>query len=68
MVVAHRLLKNGIDSREYILMTQGFLSQAFDGTENYSLSWTEHNEEIDIIGKVACHFTLLDSKQLPSPQ
>ena len=63
VVLAHRLLKNTIDSHEYILMTQGFLAQTTDGKESYDLVWVEHSQEIDNIGNVAYQFTLLNSKQ-----
>jgi hypothetical protein len=64
VIIAHRLLKNKIDSHEYILMTNGFLSNAEDGGENYNLIWNQHNEEFDSIGVIACHFALLNSDLL----
>ena len=68
MIVAHRLLKNGIDSNEYLLMTEKLLEHA-DTLEADEMKWTSSSEEYASIGKVDYRFTLLSEarKKCPEP-
>jgi hypothetical protein len=68
MIVAHRLLKNRIDSNEYLLMTEK-LVQAVGPLEQTEMDWARSSEEYASIGKVDYRFTLLNEakKNVPEP-
>jgi hypothetical protein len=68
MIVAHRLLKNSINSNEYLLMTEK-LMHAIGSLENTQMEWVNSSEEYASIGKVEYRFTLLDQlkKNVPDP-
>lgn len=60
MIIAHRLLKNEIDSSEYILASAGYLKEA--GTRPVGeLTWQEHSNSYAGIGEVKYEFALLAS-------
>jgi hypothetical protein len=67
MVIAHRLLKNNIDSHEYILVTKNYLNNIADADDMIELSWTSSKEAYDSIGDVEFNFAKLDTvkKSLP---
>lgn len=69
MIVAHRLLKNGIDSNEYLLLSEKLLQQLTDSAEAPAMEWTPAWEEYAAIGKVDYRFALLQEarKQVPQP-
>lgn len=70
MIVAHRLLKNSIDSHEYLLMSEKLLKQVNDSAETADMVWGSAFEEYASIGKVGYHFALLNEarKNVPAPQ
>ncbi len=69
MIVAHRLLKNGINNNEYLLLTEKLLTQSQDSPEVSGLEWASASEEYSSIGKVPYRFTLLTEarKNVPQP-
>jgi hypothetical protein len=69
MIVAHRLLKNGIDSNEYLLMTERLLDKIEDSPEEVQLEWSSATEEYPSIGKINYRFALLNEarKHVPEP-
>ena len=60
MIIAHRLLKNGIASDEYILATQPYLDALSDGVSDPGLTWHADSETYPAIGKLDFQYTLLD--------
>lgn len=70
MVIAHRLLKNNIDSHEYILVTKNYLSNISDADETMQLAWVPSKEAYDAIGEVEFNFAKLDAvkKSIPEPE
>ncbi|MCI0554827.1 MAG: DUF2652 domain-containing protein [Anaerolineae bacterium] len=69
MIIAHRLLKNRIDSDEYILATQGYWDHLSDKTPVSDLAWQPSFEEYPAVGKLNFQFTLLEKikSQIPAP-
>ncbi len=59
MIVAHRLLKNGIDSSEYILMTQACCTAAGLAQPHPSLRWSKSSHSYDTIGAIEYEFATL---------
>jgi Protein of unknown function (DUF2652) len=69
MIVAHRLLKNDVDSHEYILMTDRCCNAVGSTEANPILSWSKSSQTYPAIGKVNYEFaSLTDYKgQIPPP-
>ncbi len=69
MIVAHRLLKNSIESREYLLVTEKLLQRINDPAEVVEMEWNTSCEEYASIGKVNYQFALLSEarKKVPEP-
>lgn len=69
MIVAHRLLKNSIDNKEYVLITEKLSQQAADTGEPVEIEWLSASEEYASIGKVDYRFALLNEarKKVPEP-
>ena len=69
MIVAHRLLKNNVDSDEYILMTGPCCDAVGPGDGNATLCWSKSSQTYHAIGKVDYEFaTLTDYKaRIPPP-
>ena len=69
MIIAHRLLKNDIDSDEYILMTEPCCDAVGHRDPNPKLQWSKSSQDYHAIGKVDYEFaTLTDYKaQIPPP-
>jgi len=69
MIVAHRLLKNDIDSSEYILMTAPCCDAVGHARSDEELPWTKSSQAYGSIGDIAYEYaTLSDFKaRLPSP-
>lgn len=69
VIVAHRLLKNNIDSHEYSLFTENLLhaDQTWQELNEYSWSSVEHAEQEYDSGKVGYAYMFLDplKEQLP---
>jgi hypothetical protein len=69
MIVAHRLLKNDVDSHEYILMT-GSCCEAVGQCEPYPmLTWLKSSHTYPAIGDINYEFATLSKykSQIPSP-
>lgn len=69
MIVAHRLLKNGIDNHEYLLVTEKLLQQVTNSSDPVEMEWTRSSEAYPSIGTVDYHFALLNQarKKVPEP-
>ena len=68
MIVAHRLLKNDVDSAEYILMTQSCCAAAGHAEDHPTLQWSKSSQAYDAIGTVDYEFaTLSDFRKEISP-
>lgn len=67
MIVAHRLLKNKIDSNEYLLMTEKLWNQSADADEITDLNWNRSSEEYPSLGKVEYRYALLDEVRKKAP-
>jgi hypothetical protein len=73
MIVAHRLMKNSIESNEYVLITEKLLQQVTDSSEAVKTEWINASEEYASIGKVDYRFMLLNEarknvSEPPKPQ
>lgn len=60
MVIAHRLLKNSIDSHEYILLTQNYLNNLSDNQFPPGLAWQHSSEEYPAVGSIEYKYALLE--------
>ncbi|HRH60288.1 MAG TPA: DUF2652 domain-containing protein [Chitinophagaceae bacterium] len=60
MIIAHRLLKNSIDSNEYLLISEQLLRQSADSAALVQLQWTHSSEQYPSIGKVDYRYALLN--------
>jgi hypothetical protein len=56
MIIAHRLLKNMIESEEYILISSNCLDCMPDREETSGLTWKKHIENYPAIGEVKLEF------------
>lgn len=59
MIVAHRLLKNNVDSHEYILLTESCCKVTGSNTNQSMLSWSKSNYSYPAIGNIDYEFALL---------
>src|SRR3954471_15559630 len=59
MIVAHRLLKNDVDSHEYILMTEPCCDAVGRSDANPMLAWSKSSQTYPAIGKVDYQFATL---------
>lgn len=64
LIQAHNLLKNSINSRAYILITEAYANgQSIHACKlegEKCLKWQEGSEEYPVIGKVKYHYALLE--------
>jgi hypothetical protein len=68
MIVAHRLLKNDVDSDEYILMTEPCCDAVGHTNHNPTLQWSKSSQAYDAIGNVNYEVaTLSDYRAQISP-
>jgi hypothetical protein len=69
MVVAHRLLKNQVESDEYILATQSCFVSSGLGHAPGALAWKEASDEYPAIGSIRYQYAALDAvkKAIPEP-
>ena len=69
MIVAHRLLKNDIDSNEYILMTEACSAAVGHTSHDPGLRWSKSSQAYDAIGTVGYEFATLSDyrKQILPP-
>lgn len=68
MIVAHRLLKNSIDSNEYLLITEKLFDDVPGAPEQEGLEWVSSSEEYASIGKVSYRFALLNNARERVPE
>jgi hypothetical protein len=61
VIVAHRLLKNGINNHEYLLITEKLLQQVPDSAEALGMEWVSSSEQYNSIGKVEFQFAELNA-------
>jgi hypothetical protein len=67
VIVAHRLLKNGIDNHEYLLITEKLLQQVPDAAEEHGMEWVRSSEHYSSLGEVGFHFTELNAIRQNNP-
>lgn len=68
MIVAHRLLKNEVPAREYLLTTRQYLD-VFGGRLPCDLTWTASTQTYGDVGDIAVQYALLGDikRQIPDP-
>jgi hypothetical protein len=68
MIIAHRLLKNSINSQEYILLSSSCIDCLPDRGESSGLKWITHTETYPAIGEIKLEYAdLSDLKnKIPS--
>lgn len=67
MIVAHRLLKNDVDSHEYILITGSCCNAVGRSNTNPILSWSTSSQTYAAIGKVDYEFATLSQYKAQLP-
>jgi hypothetical protein len=69
MIIAHRLLKNDVDSDEYVLITEPCCEAIGHNDPNPTLQWSKSSQNYDGIGKVDYEFATLTGyrAQIPPP-
>lgn len=69
MIVAHRLLKNSIDSDEYILISRQCVDCSLQSLPSNILNWTSSKQEYKAIGEVKFEYAILSDfkAQIPNP-
>jgi len=69
MIVAHRLLKNDVDSSEYILMTRACCDAVGQASPHPALQWSSSSQAYDAIGTIEYEFATLSGyrKQIAPP-
>jgi hypothetical protein len=68
MIVAHRLLKNDIDSDEYILMTEPCCDAVGHEDQHPALRWRKSSETYGAIGQVNYEFATLGDYRTRVPE
>ena len=64
MIVAHRLMKNDVDLREYVLITEACCEAMGQGDGGAQLQWAKSSQAYETIGNVGYEFaTLADNKR-----
>ncbi|UCH47087.1 MAG: DUF2652 domain-containing protein [Betaproteobacteria bacterium] len=61
MIIAHRLLKNSLPTKEYVLVTESYLKAVTDRTTMTDLSWSSASEDYGAVGEIAFQYALLDA-------
>lgn len=69
VIVAHRLLKNSINSNEYLLLTEKLWQRFPDSHEHFEMEWSSLSDEFASIGKIDYRFAKLEEvrKKVPDP-
>ena len=69
MIIAHRLLKNSIDSDEYILITTPCIDCSQDALPANIVKWTLSKQDYKAIGEIEFEYALLSDykEQIPKP-
>ncbi|SFD58581.1 Protein of unknown function [Chitinophaga sp. CF118] len=68
MIIAHRLLKNSINSNEYLLITEKLFEEEAGVPVQDELEWVSSSEEYTSIGKVNYRFALLNDAREKVPE
>ena len=68
MILAHRLLKNNIQSHEYVLITEPCCKAVGPGDANSMLSWSKSGYSYPSIGKVEYEFSTLTEYKTSIPE
>ncbi|MXN64331.1 DUF2652 domain-containing protein [Stappia sp. GBMRC 2046] len=68
MIVAHRLMKNAIDSHEYILMTGPCCEAVGPSVPDVDLEWRKSSQAYDVIGDVDFEFATLTRYRAKVPR
>ena len=68
MIIAHRLLKNSINSNEYLLITENLLERSADSLLSNEMEWNHASEVYSSIGKVGYRYALLNKAREKAPQ
>ncbi len=68
MIVAHRLLKNDVDSDEYILITEPCCDAVGQEDARPKLQWAKSSQAYDTIGNVGYEFATLTGYKAQIPQ
>jgi hypothetical protein len=68
MIIAHRLLKNSINSNEYLLITEKLFEEVAGVPVQDELEWVSSSEEYASIGKVNYRFALLNDAREKVPE
>ena len=66
MIIAHRLLKNGIDNNEYLLMTESLLNSNPDNGDPIP-AWTSSSESYTSLGSIPFRYYLLNEARQQAP-
>jgi hypothetical protein len=69
MIIAHRLMKNSIDSDEYILLTKPCIDCSKESLHANGVKWISSAQEYEAIGNVEYDYAILSDykKQIPKP-
>lgn len=69
MIIAHRLLKNTINSHEYILITNQCCEALGNVEENPAFKWLKSNQSYDSIGNIEFRYAALSDfkSRIPPP-
>ena len=69
MIIAHRLLKNDIDSDEYVLITESYCEAVGRSDPNPTLQWSKSSQSYNGIGEVEYEYAALTNykAQIPPP-
>jgi hypothetical protein len=67
MIIAHRLLKNNINSNEYILLSSSCLDHLPDKDETFGLKWNKSIEKYPALGDIKLEYADLEEikKNIP---
>lgn len=66
MIIVHRLLKNDVPAREYVITTTSFVDEPVS-TSGHSLSWSSVVQSYDDVGDVSVHVATLDDIRAKIP-
>ncbi len=67
VIVAHRLLKNSINSNEYLLLTEKLWQHFPDSHEPFEFEWKSLSDEFSSIGKIDYRFAHLETAREKTP-
>lgn len=67
LIVAHRLLKNRVPSREYVLVSEGYRDAVGGNATDPRFAWRAGSEDYPGIGRVGFTYAVLDGVRLEIP-